>query len=173
MQRDPTAAFATLQEFLSAQNPVTLLSQLTLTFLFVPEAEFQGESSETAAWERRIEFIAGYLLVRVFPTGDFPTVDGQTLEAVQQMVDEYYQAVSMHMMVSVTEQGQPSPEDVILRGAKVHAMYVRGDAYPHQFEQFAIELYGPANGAMLMGLGGWPMGGAPTRTTGNGIDPTR
>ena len=42
---------------LQAVRPPARLKQ----YLMVPTTEFQGESSDTAYWERKIEFLAGYL----------------------------------------------------------------------------------------------------------------
>jgi hypothetical protein len=56
------AAFNELETFVAAYDPISLLSQLTLTFLFVPEEEFQGEASDVVTWQRQIEFLAAFVL---------------------------------------------------------------------------------------------------------------
>ncbi len=145
MAPDPTAAFAELEEFLSRHNPLTLLTQLAVTYLFVPCGGFQGEPSDASEWERRIEFLAGYLLARPFPDGEFSAVDGATLETVRQLVDNYYDAVRIQLLPSLTDLGETSAENAILKNVKFYAMYVRGDTYPHQVDEFAVELYSPHN----------------------------
>ena len=55
------------RSFLAAHEPLGLLTQLTATFQFHPQGEFQGEGSDTARWQRCIEFLTGYLLVRPYP----------------------------------------------------------------------------------------------------------
>ena len=42
---DPRPAFRAFQDFVAEFDPIDLLSQLTLTFLFAPETEFIGEAS--------------------------------------------------------------------------------------------------------------------------------
>jgi hypothetical protein len=153
MSPNPAAEWAKLEEFLSRQNPLTLLSQLALTFLFVPAGEFQGELSGGAEWERRIEFLAGYLLARPLPAGQFSPVDGATLETAQRLLDDYYSAVRLHLLSSLRDQIGPSAEDSILLNSRAYAMYVRGEAYPHQFEEFAVDLYSPHDAWFRQNLG--------------------
>ncbi len=86
---DPHAAHAALQELeslLAAREPLGLLTQLTMTFQFHPEGEFQGEASDTARWQRYIEFLAGYLLVRPYPTNPGSPTDGTTLEQIEKLI---------------------------------------------------------------------------------------
>jgi len=59
--------FSNLIEMAKQLDPLKLLSQLTLTFLFVPEDQCTEESSDTFKWARRIEFLAGHLLTQEYP----------------------------------------------------------------------------------------------------------
>src|ERR1035437_4567426 len=142
---EPQQAFDELQEFVSAYDPISLLSQLTLTFLFVREEEYQGEASDVVTWQRWIEFLAAILLVRPYPSEQTKTVDGVALERVEKLLEQYFTAVSRQLVFEATRTPEVSGKDMVLAQAKIHSLYVRGDAYPHQFYAFAQELYGPHN----------------------------
>lgn len=92
---------------LQAVRPPARLKQ----YLMVPTTEFQGESSDTADWERKIEFLAGYLLARPYPRGDLQVVDGHTPEVVGRLVDDYYRAVSLDLVARSMEGTVAAPED--------------------------------------------------------------
>ena len=59
---DVETSFADLVALANQLEPIKLLSQLTLTFLTVPEEQFIEESSDIFKWERWIEFLAGYCI---------------------------------------------------------------------------------------------------------------
>jgi hypothetical protein len=136
-------AFNEFEAFVAAYDPISLLSQLTLTFLFVPEDKFQNEASDVVTWQRRIEFIAGFVLVRPYPPERTATVDGPVLEQVEKLLDRYFTAVDKQILFEVLRNGGCSQKDIVLAGAKSTSFHVRGDAYPHQFYAFASGLYGP------------------------------
>jgi hypothetical protein len=136
-------AFDELEAFVAAYDPISLLSQLTLTFLFVPADEFQGEASDVVTWQRRIEFFAAFVLVRPYPSERTATVDGMVLERVEKLLERYFTEVDRQMFSeAVLRPGGTSEKDMVLAQAKIHSLYVRGDAYPHQFYAFAQDLYG-------------------------------
>lgn len=56
---DPKVAYEDLNAALRSFDPIELLAQLTLTFLFVPKDEFQSDDSDVIKWSRYIEFVAG------------------------------------------------------------------------------------------------------------------
>jgi hypothetical protein len=137
-------AFEELETFVATYDPISLLSQLTLTFLFVPAEEFQGEAGDVVAWQRRIEFLAGYLLVRPYPFGRTAMVDGETLAGVEKLADEYFAAVAHRLLAADDANAVETPEALgLLAQAQIESFYVRGNAYPHQFYAFAREQYGP------------------------------
>jgi hypothetical protein len=135
-------AFEELEAFVATYDPISLLSQLTLTFLFVPEDEFQGEASDVDTWQRRIEFLAGYLLVRPYPSGRTGIVDGQVLARAQKLADQYFATITQQLLAEGAKAAETSEEQRLLEQAKIVSFYVRGDAYPHQFYAFAQDLYG-------------------------------
>jgi hypothetical protein len=136
-------AFDELGAFVARYDPIALLSQLTATFLFVPEGEFQGEASEVTKWERWIEFLAGYLLVRSYPIDPISEIDGRVLERIERLLEEYFGAIMRRMAAEATDPAGISEEARVPADAKIESLYVRGDAYPHQFYNFARHLYEP------------------------------
>jgi hypothetical protein len=136
-------AFDELGAFVGRYDPIALLSQLTSTYLFVPEGEFQGEASEVTKWERWIEFLAGYLLVRSCPINPISEIDGRVLERTEKLLEEYFGAIIRRMLAEATDPAGKSEEADVLAHAKIESLYVRGDAYPHQFYNFARNLYEP------------------------------
>jgi hypothetical protein len=139
---DLEKAFEELKAFVAAYDPISLLSQLTLTFLFVPADEFQGETSDVVDWQRRIEFLAALVLVQPYPSGRNALIDGPVLARAEKLLSQYFRAVDKQMFSEAVRPGT-SEKDVVLADAKTQSFYVRGDAYPHQFYGFAQDLYGP------------------------------
>lgn len=109
----------------------------------MPEGEFQEESSEVVTWERWIEFLTGYLLALPYPSERSAQVDGSVLERIQKLLEEYFGAILRHMAAQSAESVGNSEEADVVSRAKIESLYVRGDAYPHQFYAFAEKLYGP------------------------------
>lgn len=139
--RNPKTAFEAFASFVARFDPIALLSQLTLTFLFTPDTGFIGEASPVRHWARLIEFTAGIVAACSVKTVEYEQFDGSSIETFEKLVDEYFNSVSVHlMMMPVSEE----PNRLLLT-AKIHSMYVRGDAYPHQFFEYASELYGQHN----------------------------
>ena len=141
---EPREAFDELAGFVAAYDPISLLSQLSLTFLYVPEDQFQGEASDTVEWQRRIEFLAAYLLVRRYPPETTATVDGTALEHVGRLLEQYFKAIDKHIFSEAAgDSANLDEKKMVLTQAKIESFHVRGDAYPHQFYVFAQGLYGP------------------------------
>ena len=87
------ANFANLSKYLEEVDPIKLLSQLTLTFLSVPEDKFIEESSDTLKWARWIEFLSGYVVSHAYPKNARNDVDGKDLEKIEKLLDEYFRSV--------------------------------------------------------------------------------
>lgn len=140
---DPYAAFQELESFLAAHEPLGLLTQLTMTFQFHPEGEFQGEASDTARWQRYIEFLAGYLLVRPYPPNLGLPTDGATVEQIDKLITAYFHSVDVYDVLPADEKRQTNSADVLLKLVRTYAIHVRGHLYPHQFYDYARALYAP------------------------------
>jgi hypothetical protein len=130
--RSPEAAFEAFKTFVDQFDPIDLLSQLTLTFLFTPET-FTGEASPVRLWARWIEFTAGYLATR--PIGDkrYAAFHGGSIDSFETVVKQYFDSLTIHLFTEQPASGGRTPADRLLMSAKIESLYVRGDAYPHQF----------------------------------------
>jgi hypothetical protein len=136
-------AFDELAAFVARYDPISLLSQLTLTFLFVPENEFQREDSDVFTWQRQIEFLAGYVIVRSDPPKRAEWLDGEALAGLDTLLRQYFNEVTKHLVFESATTPETHEKDLVLAEAKIESLYVRGDAYPHQLYEFAQGLYGP------------------------------
>jgi len=150
---DPESAFRAFKDFVAQFDPIDVLSQLTLTFLFTPETEFVGEASPVRRWARWIEFTAGYLAT--LPIADKPPVffDGPSIERFETLMKQYFDSLPIHLLTQQSPPGERNAAEKLLMSAKIESLYVRGDAYPHQFLQYAAELYGQHDAWFKLHLG--------------------
>ena len=139
-------AFHELKAFVVDYDPISLLSQLTLTFFFVPEDEFQSESSNVFKWERQIEFLASLVLVRPYVSKPIATMDGIAMTRLEKLFERYFSAVTRELVFESARTRESFERDQLLAEAKIESLYVRGDAYPHQLYAFAQDLYGSHDG---------------------------
>lgn len=135
-------SFDDLETFLARYDPISLLSQLTLTFMFTPENEFQSESSDVFEWQRYIELLAGIALGRPLPSRPTDPIDGPVLTQLHTLIEKYFNEVSKQLAFEAHPNSENPDKDFLLIEAKIESLYVRGDAYPHQFFTFAQGLYG-------------------------------
>ena len=135
-------AFEKLLSFAIGFDPIKLLTQLWLTHLRAPEDQFVGADNELAKWSVRIEFLAGLLLTRRFPSKCNPHVDGQTMQQIEDLFGEYDRAVDLGLISSRTNQISNSQHS-ILKSIRHFARWVRGDAHEHQYYIIARGVYGP------------------------------
>lgn len=133
--------FSNLTELAAKLDPIKLLSQLTLTFLFVPEDQFVEESSDTVKWARWIEFLAGYLLAHEYPKNTKNNVDGADLEKIEKLLDEYFRSVSVFLTTSMPSDEKDKEMEMVVNFAKLYSLYVRGESYPHQLREAARSIY--------------------------------
>ncbi len=146
--------FNELKQFISRLDPVKLLSQLTLTFLFVPEGKFIEEHEEPVKWQRWIEFLAGYLITQPSTKDLEKDIDGRHLEELEKLLDRYFRSISSYLITSTSTKKKPdlNVESIVI-SAKTHSLYVRGDAYPHKFIELAKDLYDEHDGWFKQNLG--------------------
>src|SRR3989304_3883430 len=97
---DIETSFSNLTKSTEKLDPIKLISQLTLTFLFVPENTFIEESSDTFERVRWIEFLTGYLLSKEYPKNPKTNVDGRDLENIEKLLDEYFRNIAVHLTTS-------------------------------------------------------------------------
>jgi len=137
--------FSNLINLINQLDPIKLLSQLTLTFLFVPEDQFIEESSDTVKWARWIEFLAGCILSHEYPQNTKRVVDGKDLENVEKLLDDYFRSISVFLTTSIPADGKDKEIEMVVNSAKIHSLYVRGESYPHQLRETARDLYSQYN----------------------------
>jgi hypothetical protein len=136
---NPAQAFEQLTAFLERYDGLELLCQASLTFLFAPEGTFHSESDDIQIWGRRLEFAAGFYAAKGVESGIQERVTEPVLEEFKTLIDRYYLSVDFDQMLRVRE---GLSESFSVESARIHSMHVRGEAYPHQFEEYARELYG-------------------------------
>jgi hypothetical protein len=147
---NPAIAFEELRAFLDRYDSLELLCQASMTYLFAPEGKFHSESDEIQIWARHIEFAAGYYATREADSAAKKPVTGWVLEEFKKLLDDYYSAVDLATFMEAKERRKKS---FSLASARIHSMHVRGEAYPHQFEEYARELYGAHDKWFLSKLG--------------------
>ena len=137
----PEVAFEELKIYVQKFDPIELLCQLTMTFLFTPEG-FQGEASDTRRWARWIEFTAGYLVTIPTRSEPYETFDGTHIEEFERLILHYFDSFLYQAINRPPGAPQWTPSERVLQSAKTYSLWVRGDAYPHQFFEYSLELYG-------------------------------
>jgi len=137
----PAAAFEDFKTYIQQFDPIELLSQLVMTFLFTQEG-FQGEATDLRRWARWIEFTAGYLVTIPSRSEPYQTFDGAHIEEFERLVMQYFNSFMYESVNRPPDAPKPTPSDHVLQHAKIYSLWVRGDAYPHQFCEYAQELYG-------------------------------
>ena len=135
-------AFENLLTFAVKFDPIKLLTQLSLTHQRAPQGRFAGADNELAKWSVRIEFLAGLLLTRRFPSKCLTHIDGQTIKQIEDLFDEYDHTLDMEFMATDTDQ-EPNQEHSILGSIRHFARRVRGDAHEHQYYTLSRGIYGP------------------------------
>jgi len=134
-------AYEELTIFLNRFNAIDFLSQFGMTYLFVPADKFHSETDDVHVHARHLEFATGYYASRpLLSAGE--RVDGGTLEEFIRLMDAYVAALNRGFFedaISNTDNERSRP----LVSARIHSLYVRGDAYPHQFRYLARAIYAP------------------------------
>ncbi len=138
MSTTATDAFNDLTVFLNRFPALDFLCQASMTVLFSTEGTFHSESDEAQIWGRRLEFAAGYYAANGSTGGE--TVDGWRIEEFGKLIDDYYNAVDLARLLQHRSEKR---EPFAVSSAQIHSMHVRGEAYSHQFKEYARELYGP------------------------------
>ena len=148
----PEAAFEQFETYVKKFDPIELLCQLTMTHLFTQEG-FQGEAADTRRWARWIEFTAGYLAT--IPTRSEPceVFNGAHIEEFERLILQYFNSFLYDSFNRPPDAPQWTSSERVLQSAKTYSLWVRGDAYPHQFFEYALELYGEHDAWFRANLG--------------------
>jgi hypothetical protein len=137
----PGAAFEEFKTYVQNFDPLDLLCQLTMTFLFNPEG-FQGEATDTRRWARWIEFTAGYLATIATRSGPYEIFDGAHIEEFERLILQYFNSFLYDFVNKAPDAPQRTPSERVQQTARNYSLWVRGDAYPHQLLEYSLELYG-------------------------------
>jgi hypothetical protein len=112
-----------------------------LTYLTVPEGQFNDESSEIHHQARWVEFITGYLITHDYPKKVKTEIDGEDLKNVEEILDKYFNNISLVMMSDRPKTEEDIETDLVINRAKINSLYVRGEAYPSQLRNLARDIY--------------------------------
>lgn len=146
--------FNELKKYVSNLDPIKLLSQFTLTFLFVPEGKFLRDNDEHRKWARWIEFLAGYLVTQPYPKNSRKNIDGKHLGEIEKLLDKYFRSIETNFITSASLEDKTNLDvKIIVASTKIHSLYVRGDTYPQKFIELAEDLYGEHNNWLKENLG--------------------
>lgn len=148
----PEEAYSAFSVFVSQFDPIELLSQLVLTFLFT-QKEFSGEGTDERRWARLIEFTAGYVVSLPRPQEPLQRFDGSRIEEFELLVRRYFDSFMGAFLTAAPASQDRTSSAALLRSAQIYSLWVRGDAYPHQFFAFAQELYGQHDAWFVSHLG--------------------
>ena len=135
------ANFANLVALLNQLDPLKLISQLSLTYLTVPEGQFCDETSDIHKWARWVEFLAGYLLTRDYPLNVRAVIDGNDLKNIEDLLTKYFDSVSLCLISGRLDAEKAGETDLVINLAKINSLYVRGESYPHQLRRVAHDIY--------------------------------
>lgn len=138
-QPSSAATFQLLRDALHGRNPVSILSQLTVRFLFVRRGEFHEESSEIHRYCPYIEFLTGLLATQPFPSGELEELTAFQCDEIWRRLQDYFDAVQRALIADALEKTDLVHE--LQFDARNHSLMVRGEAYPHQLEHMAAGLY--------------------------------
>jgi hypothetical protein len=138
-QPSPAKMLQLLKDAINGYSPVSVLSQLTVRYLFVRRGEFHGESSEVHRHHAYIEFLAGFLATQPYPAGELKALTVPQCVEIWRRLQDYFDAIRTNLFADAL--GKADPIQELQFDARNHSLMVRGEAYPHQLEQMAIGLY--------------------------------
>ena len=135
------ANFGQVRNLLLRFDAFDFLSQFSMTYLFTREDQFVRESDEIHHDFRALEFASG-LYGTIAPAEKGEWVNGNVLEEYRHLVRSYFDAVNIDLLTKEMAKGEERSSSPIV-SAKLHSLYIRGDAYPHQFWDLAEAVYSP------------------------------
>ena len=133
--------FEQVRNFLLRFNAFDFLSQFSMTYLFTREDQFVRESDEIHHDFRALEFASGFYGT-IAPAEKGEWVNGSILEEYRHLVRSYFDAVNIDLLTNEIAKGEEQSSSSIV-SAKLHSLYIRGDAYPHQFWDLAEAVFSP------------------------------
>ncbi len=146
-------SFYKLKNYIFRFNPVSLISQLTLTFLVVPENEYLPDGSIASKWARWIELLSGLLLSRKQSKKKHYVLSGEKIEQIEKLVSEYFTNIHLYLISSSKRKTNSHDTNSIIEHAKLYSLSVRGESYPHLLKNMAEDLYSNFDDWFLNKLG--------------------
>lgn len=135
------ANYANLVALLNQFDPIKLITQFTLTYLTVPEGQFNDESSDIHKWARWAEFLFGYLLAHNYPQNVKTEIDGEDLKNTEDLLKKYFDSISLYLISDRPNVDKDRGIDLVIHLAKNDSLYVRGESYHHQLWSVAHSIY--------------------------------
>jgi hypothetical protein len=133
--------FVNLVALLNQLDPLKLISQFTLTYLTVPEGQFNDESADIHKWARWAEFLIGYLLAHDYPKNVKTDIDGEDLKHVDDLLKKYFDSITLYLITDRPNSEKDKEIDQVIHLAKNDSLYVRGESYPHQLRSVTQDIY--------------------------------
>ena len=133
--------YTNLVALLNQLDPIKLISQFALTYLTVPEGQFNDESADIHKWARWAEFLVGYLLAHNYPQNVKIDIDGGDLKNIEDLLKKYFDSITLHLITDRPNSERGREIDRVIHLAKNDSLYVRGESYPHQLRSVAHNIY--------------------------------
>ena len=135
------ANYANLAALFNQLDPVKLISQFALTYLTVPEGQFNDESADIHKWARWAEFLFGNLLAHNYPQNVKTEIDGEDLQNIEDALEKYFDSISLYLVSDRPNTEKDREIDLVIHIATNDSLYVRGESYPHQLQSVAHDIY--------------------------------
>jgi len=117
----PDAAFDAFKTFVAQFDPLELLSQLTLTWLFT-QKDFVSESDVETRYARFVEFTAGYLASQPIQSQPTQTFDGSSIEEFEKLVTQYFDSFLVELVYGGIDAQERTPAASVLRSAQIYSL---------------------------------------------------
>ena len=113
IKKQTVSSFNDLIDYLDKLDPIKLITQLTLTYLFYPGGEFKPEHDKIHKWSRWLEFICGYLLSRPYSDRGEEFVDGRNLNALEKLLEKYFMNIAKYVVTERKSNGTPEENHLL------------------------------------------------------------
>jgi hypothetical protein len=144
-------SFRELEKVTKDIDPICLLTQLAhplyIAKLFRAKEDFFNENVGNIYSERKLEFLAGFLIARHNNVNKEEIIDVELIDKVNKVVeilDDYFNAINFYHSFTDDKKVNDNydyKEELILKHAKISSFWIRGDAFPHQLVKFAEDFY--------------------------------
>src|SRR5258708_38424883 len=115
----PQLAFEAFKSFVAQFDPIDLLSQLALPFLFTQETAFIGEAAPLRLWARWIEFTAGYLATHPLGAVLHGAFYGSSIESFENLIKQYFNSLPIYLLTDPASLGERPPGDRLVMSPKI------------------------------------------------------